>query len=211
MPLVINFLNSNFFIGLITLLAGSLAGYIYWRQKRDQKKDAANIILLEIKNAERALKTIKQNLSLNFLATDIIVMQADSWSKYKYLFVRDFDRDEWDMLTDFYGKCALLDEAIRYNNASFWSDVEQIRVNKQRILADFVKDYIKIKNTKKELADFNKITKLFDETYMKRQDTFGYSPQKPINDAMLYIDGMSMHVSQTSVGLKLKKISKIKP
>ena len=205
-----SFLLEN--IGSVTtLLVGLFAFGVYLWQKYDNKKDAANIILLEIKNAERALRKVKNSLSKEILEADIVVMPEDSWSKHRYLFVRNFDRDEWDLITDFYAKCKLIDESIRYNNSAFLNDVEQIRANKQRVLADYTKEHVKLENTDDEIRDFMEITDKFDTVYMKRQDTFMYLPVKPVNDAKLYLSGISISLSQSSVGTKLKKIARIKP
>jgi hypothetical protein len=54
-------------------------------------------------------------------------------------------------------------------------------------------------------------TNKFDDVYMTRQKTYMYSPMKPINDADLYISGININLSLSSVGAKLKKISRIKP
>lgn len=199
------FFYSNFFIGLSTLVVGLAAYIVYRLQKRDQKKDTANIILLEIQNAERVLKRIKESLAKDILPSDLRAMQSENWSKYKYLFVRDFDRDEWDSVTDFYNKCQLLDESINYNNAAFWSDVEQIRANKQRILAEYSKESA----GHNDEATFIKNTDEFDELYMSRQMRFSYSPQRVIDDAKIYVNGVNIDLSQSRVGTKLKKIAKI--
>lgn len=42
---LIGFLNSNFFIALITLIAGSTVYHIYKKQKREYKADAAKLII----------------------------------------------------------------------------------------------------------------------------------------------------------------------
>lgn len=49
---LIKFLNSNFFIAIITIVVGSIAYRIYLKQQRDNKMDAAKIILQEIRRAE---------------------------------------------------------------------------------------------------------------------------------------------------------------
>ncbi len=40
-------------------------------------------------------------------------MPTESWSKYKYLFVRDFDRDERDIIFGFYEQCNTYDETVK--------------------------------------------------------------------------------------------------
>jgi len=44
----------------VTLVVGSVAYVIYKLQKRDKKREKANIILLEIQGAERKLQQIKK-------------------------------------------------------------------------------------------------------------------------------------------------------
>ncbi len=217
MDTFIGFFNSNFFIALITLLVGTAAFVIYKLQQRDTKRDAASIVLMEIKNAERNLKKIRANIDQNTLAPDIFLMPSESWTKYKYLFVRDFDRDEWDAIAEFYNKCQLIDDDVKYNNAAFWADVEEIRSNKQRILADYAYKYeekIKLAKTDEKKSalteEFNKKTSNFDVLYMGRQGDFGYAPNKPVNDARLHVQGLPTNLSQTAVGIKLKKMSKVK-
>jgi hypothetical protein len=221
---VISFVNSNFFIAFVTFVVGLVALIIYMLQKRDYKKDAANIILLEIQSAERAARKVNENLANEILAPDIFLMPTESWTLYKYLFLRDFDRDEWDLISDFYINCRLLDNDIKYNNSAFASDVDAIRENKQRILADYTKlatDALTNNETKKSGKDideeklalvekFKKITEEFDTLFMERQGRFAYNPVKPKNDAKTHLQGIPTTLSQMGVGIKLKRIANIK-
>lgn len=204
------FLNTNLFQTLITLVVGSVAIYIYRRQKNDFKKDTANSILLEIQNAERAITKVREKIALNTLDIDVSVLQYNSWSQYKYLFSRVFDRDEWDMIENFYNKASLLDKAITSNNTAFVNDVEQIRANKQRILADCVKEILdqsKPDEKPEELIKkFNDKTKAFDDIYMSKQGEFAYRPQKTINDAKIYLTDLPS-ITTSSAGEKLKKLA----
>lgn len=56
-----SFFNSNFLLALITFIARLTALIIYYKQKSDMKKDAANIIYIEITNAERIMKQAEKN------------------------------------------------------------------------------------------------------------------------------------------------------
>jgi hypothetical protein len=220
-PTLVEFLNSNFFIALVTLAVGTAAYTIYRLQKRDRKREAANIILLEIQSAERKLQQIKKSLSKEprTLPNDLRLLPTENWSQFNYLFIKDFDRDEWDSLTDFYNKCELIDETIKYNNAAFWNDVEQIRSNKQRLLADFASastkalegtsDTVTEKDTE-TIKKFDDLTEKFDKVYMSKQDSYSYTPQKTLNDAKLYIGEINLRISQSNVGTKLKKLANIK-
>lgn len=221
MSTVINFLNSSFFVALVTVIVGFVAYILYRLQKRDRKREAANIVLLEIQSAERKMQQIQKSLKRDppSLPNDLRLMQTESWSRLNYLFIRDFDRDEWDSVTDFYNKCQLIDETIKYNNSSFWNDVEQIRSNKQRLLADYANKAAMgltgtVDNVTKAdeavVKKFDDITEKFDKIYMGKQGRFGYTPNKTTDDAKLYIDQIDLRISQSNTGSKLKKLANIR-
>ncbi len=122
-------------------------------------------------------------------------------------------------MTDFYNKCNLIDETIKYNDEAFWNDDEQIRSNKQCLLAGYAHEAAKLIEgnaggvTDKDAETvkyFDDITEKFDKVYMSKQDRFGYTPQKTLNDAKLYIGEINLRISQSSVGTKLKKLANIK-
>jgi hypothetical protein len=221
MEQLITFLNSNFFVALVTCIVGVAAYVLYRIQKRDGKREIANIILLEIQSAERKLKLIRKSLNEDpaTLPNDLRLLPIESWSANNYLFIRDFDRDAWDAIADFYAKCQLIDETIRFNNASFWNDVEQIRSNKQRILADFAHSAtLKLdavaaqdEDDSEILTKFNDLSEKFDQLYMSKQGRFAYAPNKAVNDAKAYVDQVDRRISQSAVGIKLKKLAHIKP
>jgi len=48
-----SFFNSN--IGVVTLLVGLFAIYLYLKQKKDYKKNAAKLILQEVRYAEQKI------------------------------------------------------------------------------------------------------------------------------------------------------------
>ncbi len=135
------------------------------------------------------------------------------------MFIKYFDRDEWDEITEFYNRCQLMDETIKYNNAAFWDDVEQIRSNKQRVFADFASTTAKsLKGTPKNVTDedeenvvkFDDLTEKFNQIYMGKQGRFSYTPQKTLDDAKMYIDEINLYLSKTSTGTKLKKLANVK-
>ena len=212
------FLNSNFFIALVTALAGLAAFAVYFIRQHGQKKDAANIVLLEIQNAERSLSTVQESLSLPVpnIPKDVFLMPMESWGKYKYLFVRDFDRDQWDEISRFYSKCLMYDEAVKYNASFFQKDEEQIRINLQRTTGEYVKLFVEESAEKTEQADreslkteiFAKIEQ-FQSEYLSYPN-LQYSPQKPINDAKTTVQNMTLNLTQTAIGTKLKRLARIK-
>lgn len=210
-----NFLNSNFLIALVTLVAGTIAFYLYNKQKSDSKKDAANIILLEIQSAERILTQIAEDVRAERLPNKYL-LPTESWSKYKYYFVRDLDRDEWDLITEFYNNAKLFDEAVRYNSSMFQKNEEQIRVNMLRIPAEYIKEYINGETCNNEDEETQRLEKAFEKSqefqriFLSRVGALFYSPQKPLNDGTEAFNNINKMLSQTSVGTKLKKLSGLK-
>lgn len=199
------FLNSSFFIALVTLTAGLIAYLIYRKGKNDFKRDAANILLLEIQNAERLIIAIKEKLQKdNQLSNDVYLMATASWQKYQYLFVRDFDRDEWDTIAVFYDKCKLIDEAAAQNNSYFQKNEEQARTNLLRISADYIKQSIETNEESK--GEFLEKSRKFQKEYLSYPELM-YSPQKPLNDAKLHLETIPKNLSLTSIGAKLKRIA----
>ncbi len=210
-----DFINSNSFQTFVTLFVGLIAYIVYIRQKKDHKRDSATSLLLEIQHAERSIERAKDHVRSGNLDVDLEILQVNSWPTHKHLFSRDFDKDEWDAITSFYNKAQLLDNAIRYNGLGFASDIEHIRANKQRILADITKETLdamgspESTSTESVLQYYNTRTELFDKLYMEKQSQYMYSPNKPINDAKKYLEDL-IQLSTTSVGTKLKKITESK-
>ena len=205
---------------VVTLVVGLGAFRIYKKQKHDAKRDAANVILLEIENAEQQLQVINQNQQQGSLAENIYLMKNSSWDSYRYLFVRDFDRNEWDKISDFYNKCHQYDEAVTFNNKYFGSNVEKTQLQLQRVLAGFAKDFtdaILAATTDREKSDLKDLygqrKNLFVDSYGLRVNDadflppYFYNPQKPVNDAKAILSTIETDLSLTSVGIKLKRMA----
>ncbi len=86
-----NFLNNN--IGVATFLVGFFAIFIYLKQKWDYKRDAASIILMEIRNAEKVIDLMKKH-GVAISESMEKLLPSNNWIKYNYLFIKNFDRDE---------------------------------------------------------------------------------------------------------------------
>lgn len=208
----------------VTLIVGSFAIWLYLKNKWDEKRNAASILLLEIRSAERKIRTVKNLDSDDDGSNHNPIMKNESWSKYKYLFVKDLDRDEWDSVNDFYEKCALYDEAITNGAQSFPKNEEQIRINAHRIFADYISNALEDiagapdNEQREKILEIAKLkAEAFDEIYLK--DNGGsnfisrplYTPQKYADDRNKFIRLIDADISSKPAGQKLKKIAKIKP
>lgn len=194
---MINFLNSNFFIALITLTVGGFAIGLYIRQKRDFKRDAANIILMEIRHAEKEAERMKA-VGVESSNTVKIILPTNNWIKHNYLFIKDLDRDELDLINNFYNQCSAIDGAL--SQMSISKQLEQKGSCIHNILVQIAKDAISqadFDNKKKNFLDI-----IHDEAYVFR-------PDAPLNTIIKGLNNLTMITTSTAGG-KLKKIAKLK-
>jgi hypothetical protein len=206
-----SFLDSNFVSTLMTFIVGLVAWSTYYIRQRDNKRDAANIILLELQNAERQIKRISERIKDDVLEENAYVMQTESWNRYKYLFVRDFDRDEWDSISDYYQRCLLIDSSISHQSSLFQKNEEQLRINIQKDFADRMKEVVEEKDTEKRqtlLSIKRGEAEEFLNQMIKNNDRTCYSPKKPINDVKQNLENWNMSILMTSIGVKLKRLAR---
>lgn len=220
----VNFFDSSFFLALTTLVIGFVALIVYRKQKIDKKKDAANIILLEIKDAEKHLLQAKETIiKQEFLPEAIFAMRASNWEKYSYLFVRDFTDEEWDLVNTFYEKCKLYDEALQYDNSFYRNNVEQARVNLHKVLSEYTKTYIEeLRIASKIMGDkekkdaiqeaddkYHALLNEFGDKFMTEvwgTDPYAYTPDKPFRDGRTIISTIKLDLSTSTIGIKLERI-----
>ncbi|MEK7662138.1 MAG: hypothetical protein AAB355_01380 [Patescibacteria group bacterium] len=104
----LGFFNDN--LGVVTLIAGAFALFLYKRQQRDYKKDAASLILQEIRYAEQQIRTARQNGDSYSLASKLL--PTNSWNDKIHLFVKDLEENQIDMINTFYAKAKYIDILI---------------------------------------------------------------------------------------------------
>jgi hypothetical protein len=220
-PHIVHFFDSNFFVGLVTLVVGSFAILLYYRQKRDFKKRAAQVVLLEIQNAEKRLKEARARLDTSEsagrkeLPERLYVMPSDSWDTYNHLFVRNFLPNEWEAINDFYSKCALFDEAIRHNDGRFGREEQEIRRNAHQATYEYARAY----HDQIAKATDDKQKSEFEEEFIKGRNNlvyllttakfiFTYTPVKQLQNVERLLETIDMDLSLSAVGTKLQKLSR---
>lgn len=104
---ILKFLNDN--LGLVTLIVGGFAICLYFKQKNDTKRDAARIIIQEIRRAEDIIAEYKQVGSYQFAKK---IIATNSWTKNINFFVGDLNNDELDKISDLYSTGEYLDNLV---------------------------------------------------------------------------------------------------
>ena len=104
---ILKFLNDN--LGAVTVVVGLLAIYIYFRQRRDRKRDAARLILQEIRYAEQQIRNFRIAQSYSLASK---LLPTNSWNDNIHLFIKDLKETEIDMISAFYSKATYIDSLI---------------------------------------------------------------------------------------------------
>ncbi len=123
---------SVFFSGFATLISAWALLAIYYFQKWDNKSSTAQILLNEIRTAERTLNELKRNGQIDNLNK---ILPVNSWVKYQHEFVNDLDEDEFNLINNFYNNCSILNESIeRIKGCVIMSNDEKIKLTQQMLL-----------------------------------------------------------------------------
>jgi hypothetical protein len=215
---------------LVTFVAGLVALDVYVRQKIDRKKDAARVLAVEIAGAEDRIKALKIKVG-DSGGTDIgkdMVLSSDSWAQYRHLFIKDFTDKQWRKINDFYEECASLNDAIKENNSYFGQNSQAMRAARYSAAASFITSAIidveagkfnieqpdgtlAISSTAE--ADVKKRVNLeigaFNEILQETVNVANvhYNPMKPVNDTERTLKFIETNLSDSDIGIKLRKIA----
>ncbi|MDR0463055.1 MAG: hypothetical protein LBG64_02445 [Pseudomonadales bacterium] len=130
--------NAPLFQTLLIVIVGCSALVIYYLQRRSKIRNAAIVLLGEIRTAEQNINIANSSLEQMFFIDWPIIMPENSWRKYAHLFAKRLDRDEFKMISSFYSNCELLDFYTKRNDDFFWVSTEE----RARVLPGFLLDNI---------------------------------------------------------------------
>lgn len=197
-------LNSNFVFALTTFGVGSLAIYIYIRQKSDEKGNSARILFLELRESEKELKKLidyKITTSGEDYPQQNIVklLQNRSWSKYAHLFIENFNNDEYQQLDEYFKKCDILEKYFEKQHHFFWISTEERARQKEGIGAKLAFD-----NPTMPPAVFS--TTVNDISNLYIQNTRTYAPAGITIEINKQLEAITL-ISVTPLWTKLKDLA----
>ena len=201
-----DFLSSDLLAALATLIVGGVAIYLYIRQKRDYKRDAANILLMEIRSAEKLISSAKQGTPLS---ADTPLLPTNNWVKNNYLFIKNLDRDELDLINNFYNQCGIIDKSLY--QLSIANQLEQKSNWIQGKLVDMAFDSIHNISLVLGGTDLDSVRSQYNiqrNNFLNIISHEGYvfSPDNPREELNKALNNIQM-ITTSSVGSKLKKIA----
>ncbi len=204
-------MDSSFFLALTTITVAAIALYIYKRQRKDELRDAATIILSEIKNSTGLLRGIKERFNpdpASAVLENNIVLEQESWSKYKFMFINLLEQEEWDAVNNFYKHTRLYDDAVRLNGSFFNANIRQTWVSLHSYYLNKLKSFTESDLSAKDISEeLKKDVATFRDLYINNQYSVNYYPLKPINDAKYALDNLNLELSTSSVFVRLRKLA----
>lgn len=202
------FVDSGFFVASATFLVGSLALYIYTKQKADEQANAATTLLLEIRNAESSVDIIIDKLDKNAAFDLPRVLPVNSWRLYSHLFVKDLDLDDMQLLNNFYSACEVIEDLANRQNNFVWITTEERAKAVQNMLAEIHDDFQKDVLLNDPIAQ-----KRFDSRKgalgaFYANDTFSYAPDKILRGLKFQTQNLK-RITPTPCGAKFKELARL--
>ena len=189
--LFLKFLGDN--PSVVTLLVGSFAICLYYRQKADAKRNVARIIIQEIRRAEDIIAEYKQVGSYQFAKK---IIATNSWTGNIHFFVGDINNDELDKISDLYSTGEYLDNLV--------DEISKITLEYE------------VERSKKFLEEAQKEQE--QQMLIKSEDQRRIPNQIPVPPKLIPVwkgrlDEVSLKIEpiyHSTVVWKLKKIAKVK-
>lgn len=106
----------------VTFLVGLVALVVYRLSKRTEKRNAAVIILMDIRHAEQVASSIRETMQVDRHIKTILY--ENNWEKYKHLFASDFAYDDFVALNRFFDSCSEIAQARLRMQEVFYAAVK---------------------------------------------------------------------------------------
>ncbi len=87
---------------------GSTALISYWYSKLGIVRDAANMLVMDIKRGEAVVRRIRELKTVE--QTQNTILHVNNWMKYRHLFVSKLSYDEVVAFNSFFDDCIVIDE-----------------------------------------------------------------------------------------------------
>lgn len=100
----------NTYDWIVTIIVGLVAVFLYFQARNDNKRDAAKLILQEIRYADQKVRNYRTYSSYNFTEK---ILPTNSWNKNINLFIRQLTESELDLISKFFSSATYLDEVIK--------------------------------------------------------------------------------------------------
>lgn len=196
------FVNGNFFQTAVIFVVGLFVFFMYLINLRNDLKKAATILIMEIRDVEKAIKSLSDQQKHDSYYFTTPVITNNSWDSYKFMFIKKLDQDEYLLINDFYSlaqriekeRLLVVDQII----IGFETKCKALHENNS-LLAKELRE-MDIDNFSRECS------KVADRIYI---DTPGFEAHLP-KQLITILLGSIQFVSTSTASSKLKKIARMK-
>lgn len=186
-------MNPEYLNSLITLIVGGVAFIVYWLTKKAEKRNAATIVIMDIRHAEQVVQSILEKGAVDTFVKNILL--ENNWEKYKHLFAGNFSQDDFSAFNRFFGACLEISEARSRMMEIFNAGLCAKAAVAQEMILD-----IEFPNTPEGQEKRNRIIKNINS------ETYNFDPDDPKARIFKSLQLMG-RLSNTVAFEKLKKIS----
>lgn len=196
-----NFLVIENFSGLATILTIGGAIYLYLRAKRESKQQIATLLVSDIRNADSALKIIRDSISAPVKTIpELTVLPENNWKKFSYLFSRDLDEDEINLINKYFSNLERINYIVDQHNNLFLLQISS-RMNALQFSNMSI-----ISSSKSEEEAKKAVDELDSKFGSGNISNSPYEPKGFYTNLERYLPEIP-NILTSSAGKKLKKIS----
>lgn len=117
---------------IVTFVVGLAAYVVYWQTKRNEKKNAATIVIMDIRHAEQVVLSILEKGMIDKSIKNILY--ENNWDKYKHLFASHFSYDDFAAFNRFFDSCVEIADARKRMGEVFYANINaKASIAQQRI------------------------------------------------------------------------------
>lgn len=179
----------------IPIVVGFAALFVYKLSKRTEMRNAAAIVVMDIRNAEQVVRSILERGKVEKSQKNVLV--ENSWGKYKHLFASKFSYDDFVAFNQFFDTCIEIAEAKRRMDALFdVSLTAKASILQQKIFS------IKELSSAKGQAERNQVIEEINK------EEYVFSPNEPMNVITRGINLVGL-LSNTEAFRKLRNTAKL--
>ena len=200
---------ADLILNILLVVVGASAFIVYYSQKRSRRRDAAVMIVLQIKEIRKNMIPLSQSIAQNsitpqtFLETSK-VMNTNLWDEHKHILVQKVGAADAERLDDFY-KCV-------GNVSDFQATIKSFLIEKlANNMRIYQQEYTKFYNMYSENPSCceNSIIDQSSEDASKASSSPGVHISKELGEAMnkflIEFNGLNIDFAYS----KLRKIAKI--
>jgi len=183
----------------IILIAGLFVFIIYFLTRKQELRNAARIVYLEIKTSEQVVANIKNS---GFATEDTVLPVTNSWEKFSHLFVNKLDSEDYFIIDSYYSSCNKVQEMLLEVRKYHDNAIMEKGIELQRKLIDLID--IKADNPKKAYEEEKE--KLLQIVHA---ETYFFSAHFPKERLNKYISTIRPIIGTTCFD-KIKQLAKMK-